>query len=156
MNEILGFLPFFYLSFFEASKFPQFKFKNLNMMQTLGSTRSQGCDNSPPLNKNLVPRFKRRVRRRENATSIIFTIQGALQLNVDSFTIIVLMSCSEKSCQHGMEGRRRLQKGRSSRRSNNSGLTHGMRHRTISRVETRYTHQEGWKETDDEGSLGGQ
>ena len=34
--------------------------------------------------------------------------------------------------------------------------THGMRHRTISRVETRDTHQEGWKETDDEGSLGGQ
>ena len=34
--------------------------------------------------------------------------------------------------------------------------THGTRHRTISRVETRDTHQEGWKETDDEGSLGGQ
>ena len=34
--------------------------------------------------------------------------------------------------------------------------THGMRHRTISRVETRDTHQEGWKETDDEGALGGQ
>ena len=34
--------------------------------------------------------------------------------------------------------------------------THGMRHRTISRVETRDTHQEGWKETDDEGSLGRQ
>ena len=34
--------------------------------------------------------------------------------------------------------------------------THGMRHRTISRVETRVTHQEGWKETDDEGALGGQ
>ena len=26
MNEILGFLPFFYLNF-EASKFPQFKFQ---------------------------------------------------------------------------------------------------------------------------------
>ena len=34
--------------------------------------------------------------------------------------------------------------------------THGMRHKIISRVETRDTHQEGWKETDDEGSLGGQ
>ena len=31
-----------------------------------------------------------------------------------------------------------------------------MRHRTISWFETRDTHQEGWKEMDDEGSLGGQ
>ena len=34
--------------------------------------------------------------------------------------------------------------------------THGMRHRTISRVETRDTQQEGWKERDEEGSLGRQ
>ena len=72
-------------------------------------------------------------------------------MNVDSITIIDLMSCSEKSCQHDMEEE-------DSRRVDllEDRTTHGMRHRTISRVETRDTHQEGWKETDDEGSLGGQ
>ena len=82
----------------------------------------------------------------------MFTIQDALQMNVDLNTIFVLKSCPEKSCQHDMEG-----KG-DSRRVDllEDRTTHGMRHRTISRVETRDTHQEGWKETDDEGSLGGQ
>ena len=32
MNEILGFLPFFYL-IFEASKITQFNFQKFNMMQ---------------------------------------------------------------------------------------------------------------------------
>ena len=86
-----------------------------------------------------------------NATSIIFTIQGALHKSVDSITIIVLKSCSENSCQHDMgeEDSRRVD-------LLEDRTTHGMRHRTISRVETRVTHQEAWKETDDEGALGRQ
>ena len=39
MNEILGFLPFYYLNF-EASKFPQFKFQKFKHDATPGSTRS--------------------------------------------------------------------------------------------------------------------
>ena len=43
MNEILGFLPYFYLNS-EAFKIPQFKFQKFkhdaSKMQTLGSTRS--------------------------------------------------------------------------------------------------------------------
>ena len=45
MNEILGFLPFFYLSFFEASKFPQFKFQKFKhyaqMEASIGQARTR-------------------------------------------------------------------------------------------------------------------
>ena len=118
--------------------------------------QNQGCDNSPPLNKNLVPRFKRRVKEGGTQTNIIFTIQIALHKGVDSTTIFVSSSCSENSSQHDNKRKRKLWKDRSSRRSNNSGSTHGMRHSNISRAETRSTHLEGWSGTDDEGSLGRQ
>ena len=44
-----------------------------------------------------------------DTTNTIFTIQVALQLNVDTFTIVVSKSCSEKSCQHDMEGKETLE-----------------------------------------------
>ena len=57
-----------------------------------------GCDSSPPLNKNLVPRFKTWGKKTEGVrANMIFTIEVALRKNVDSITIFVSMFCSENS-----------------------------------------------------------
>ena len=69
------------------------------MMHGCSSKNKQGlnwgCDNSPPLNKNLDLRFKRRERRWGTQPNTIFMIQVALHKNIDSITIIVSMSSSE-------------------------------------------------------------
>ena len=63
-----------------------------------------GCDSSPPLNKNLVPRIKTWGKKTEGVrANMIFTIQVALHKNVDSITIFVSMSCSENFNQHDNE-----------------------------------------------------
>ena len=138
---------------------PHFKFLwNLNMMARRTSKVKQGlnwgCDSSPPLNKNLVPRFKSWGKKiKGSQANTIFMIRFALLEDVDSFLQLILTSLLWNLLATMMMEERKLDRIRSSQRSSDTRSTHGMRRKNVSWAETQVTHQEGYGEADDEGSI---